>query len=92
MVPLATCHTCKLSWRSQRGFEMHVDAIATTNRVISEEEESVQSDGASTMVEGKVLSTEANLPQAVGTCVVSPCLLTRSSFVSACMIVKKIYY
>ena len=53
-------------WREDSG-----ETFTTVEEVVSEDEGSAQSDGASTMVEGKVLSTEANLPQAVGTCVVA---------------------
>ena len=44
---------------------------APVEEVVSDDEGSVQNDGTSTAVEGKVLSKEANLPQAVGTCVVA---------------------
>ena len=44
---------------------------ALVEEIVSDNEGSVQSDGTSTAVEGKVLSKEANLPQAVGTCVVA---------------------
>ena len=32
---VATCHTCKRSWRSQRGFELHVDT--TSHQPVPEE-------------------------------------------------------
>ena len=44
---------------------------APVEEVVSDDEGSVQSDGTGTAVEGKVLSKEANLLKAVGTCVVS---------------------
>ena len=44
-------------WRKDSG-----DTCAVVEEVVSEDEGSVQSDGASTAVEGKVLTTEANLP------------------------------
>ena len=79
------------------------DKIAVED-VVSEEE---GSDGATTEVEGKVLATEANLVQAIATCVIASFtaksrhrnkhlyqlfLLTKHSFVSAYMTVKRIYY
>ena len=53
-------------WRKDSG-----ETVAPEEAVVSEDEGSVQSDGTSTVVEGKVMSKEANLPQAVGTCVVA---------------------
>lgn len=53
-------------WRKDSG-----DAFAVVEEDVSEDEGSVQGDGNSTEVEGKVLTMEANLPQAVGTCVVA---------------------
>jgi hypothetical protein len=44
---------------------------ALVEEIVSDDECSDQSDGTSTAVEGKVLSKEVNLPQAVGTCVVA---------------------
>ena len=64
--PDARIRRTEVVWRKDSG-----ETFTTVEEIFSEDEGSVESDGASTMVEGKVLSTEANLPQAVGTCVVA---------------------
>ena len=58
--PDARLRGMEVVWRKDSGEE-----------IVSDNEGSVQSDGTSTEVEGKVLSKEVNLPQAVGTCVVA---------------------
>ena len=47
------------------------ETSAPVEEVVSDDKGSVQGDGTRTAVEEKVLSKEANLPQAVGTCVVA---------------------
>ena len=47
------------------------DTSAPVEEVVSDNKGSVQGDGTRTVVEEMVLSKEANLPQAVGTCVVA---------------------
>ena len=47
------------------------ETSAPVEEVVSDKEGSVQGDGTRTVVEEKVLSQEANLSQAVGTCVVA---------------------
>ena len=65
--PDARIRGMEVVWRKDAG-----DAFAVVDEEdVSEDEGSVQSDGKCTAVEGKVLTTEANMAQAVGTCVVA---------------------
>jgi hypothetical protein len=64
--PEARLRGMEVVWRKDSG-----EISALVEEIVSDNEGSVQSDGTSTAVEGKVLSKEANLPQAVGTCVVA---------------------
>ena len=61
--PDARLRGMEVVWRKDSG-----EISALVEEIVSDDEGSVQS---STAVEGKVLSKEANLPQAVGTCVVA---------------------
>ena len=95
--PDARLRGMEVVWRKDSG-----DTCAVVEEVVSEDEGSVQSVGASTAVEGKVLTTQLArvswLPSWQKHTTLSKkhlyqlCLSTRNSFVSACMIVKKIYY